>query len=147
MCRLYVSFVLEPEVHPGAETLWGREKWNSLFCSVRMPPALPQQPPLVFGEDFPKIRVASQPVALKPPWTAWLRCSPAPQRQQEPCPPLPALRTGPWAAWGAGLLSPSPAELSPAGDGCKDLRLLRPQCCSSNAELIAGKVKLQHSSD
>lgn len=90
MCRLYVSFVLVTEVHCGAETFMGQGEMELSVLQCERLPALPQQPPLILGEDFPKIRVVSQPLALKPSWRLWLRGSPAPQRQQESCTPLPS---------------------------------------------------------
>lgn len=99
--------MLVTEVHPGAEISVGQGN-SSLFCSVRVLPALPQQPLLIFGEDFLKIRVVSQPLALKPSWETLAEVQPSsPKAARVLQSPAKLPGPGPWAAQSGGCCHPT----------------------------------------
>lgn len=137
MCRIYVSFVLVTEVHPGAETFVGQGEIELSVLQCENAPSPPTAASPHFWGRFPKnqgglsttgietLLEALAEVQPSSPEAAGVLHSSARLSGQDPGQPEVV------------VLSPSPSELSPVNDVCKDLTLLRPRCCSRNAELIA----------
>lgn len=89
MCRIYVSFVLVTEVHPGAETFVGQGEIELSVLQCENAPSPPTAASPHFWGRFPKNQGGLSTIGIETLLEALAEVSPAPQRQQESCTPLP----------------------------------------------------------